>query len=78
MIFYGENHEETTFKKIIHEGDYIAEVDVELIDTNEGWSPYLSLEDAQELDDLRDYLRRGDLHSAARLACLYSLTAIAV
>ena len=65
-------------KKIIHEGDYIAEVDVELIDTNEGWSPYLSLEDAQELDDLRDYLRRGDLHSAAGLGRLYSLTAIAV
>lgn len=32
--------------KLVHEGQYVAEVDVELIETDEGWSPYLSLEDA--------------------------------
>jgi len=32
--------------KLVHEGQYVAEVDVELIDTGDGWSPYLSLEDA--------------------------------
>ena len=32
--------------KLIHEGKYVAEVDVELIETDEGWSPYRSLEDA--------------------------------
>jgi hypothetical protein len=32
--------------KLIHEGQYVAEVDVELIETDEGWSPYLSVEDA--------------------------------
>lgn len=32
----------------IPEGRYAAEVEVELIDTDEGWSPYLSLEDAQK------------------------------
>lgn len=36
--------------KLIHEGQYAAEIDVELIDTDNGWSPYLSLEDAQKLD----------------------------
>jgi hypothetical protein len=66
------------YKKLIHEGEYVAEVDIELIDTDEGWSPYLSLEDAQKLDDVRDYLRRGDIRSAAQLARLYTLTAIAV
>jgi hypothetical protein len=66
------------YKKLIHEGQYIAEVDVQLIDTDEGWSPYLSLEDAQKLDDVRDFLRRSDLQSVCRLARLYTLTAIAV
>ena len=33
--------------KLIHEGQYAAEVEVELIyDDDDGWSPYLSLEDA--------------------------------
>lgn len=27
--------------KLVHEGQYAAEVDVELIDTDTGWSPYL-------------------------------------
>ena len=32
--------------KLVHEGQYVAEVEVELIETGEGWSPYLSLEQA--------------------------------
>jgi len=40
-------------KKLVHEGQYVAEVDVELIDMNQGWSPYLSLDDAYKLDDIR-------------------------
>ena len=43
--------------KLVHEGQYIAEVDIELIDMDEGWSPYLSLDDAYKLDDIRDALR---------------------
>ena len=40
--------------KLVHEGNYVAEVDIELIETGEGWSPYLSLEDAGKLDDIRE------------------------
>ena len=29
--------------KLIHEGEYAAEVDVELIISGDDWSPYLSL-----------------------------------
>ena len=64
--------------KLVHEGQYVVEVDVELIDTDEGWSPYLSLEDAYKLDDVREALRRGDVSSAARLARVFSLTPVAV
>ena len=46
--------------KFIHEGQYAAKVDVELIEAQDGWAPYLSLEDAQKLDEVRTALRRGD------------------
>jgi hypothetical protein len=59
--------------KLIHEGEYIAKVDVELIDTDSGWSPYLLVEDAQKLDDVREALRKGDLKAASRLARIYTL-----
>ena len=64
--------------KLVHEGKYIAEVDIELIDTPEGWSPYLTLEEAYKLDDVREALRKGDLNTASRLARLYTLTPVAV
>jgi hypothetical protein len=62
--------------KIIHEGQYAAEVDVELIDTDEGWSPYLSLEDAEKLDEGRKALLRQDLKRAAELARVFELTPV--
>jgi len=64
--------------KMIHEGQYVAEVDVEMIETDESWSPYLSVEDAYKLDDVREALRRGDIRAAARHARVFSLTPIAV
>jgi len=64
--------------KLVHEGDYVAEIDVELIYTDEGWSPYLSLNDAEKLDDVREALRRGDLKAASEHARVYSLTPIAL
>ena len=65
-------------KKLVHEGLYVAEVEVELIETDEGWSPYLSVEDAYKLDDVRAALRRGDIESATRLSRVFSLTPVAV
>ena len=62
--------------KLVHEGQYVAEVDIELIDVEEGWAPYLSLEDAQKLDEVRQALRRGDLKTASRLARVFSLTPV--
>ena len=64
--------------KLVHEGKYVAEVDVELIGADDGWSPYLSLEDAYKLDDVREALGRGDIQSAARLARVFTLTPVAV
>ena len=62
--------------KLVHEGDYAAEVDIELIDTGEGWAPYLSLEDAEKLDDVREALRKGDISTVSKLARVFRLTPV--
>lgn len=64
--------------KYVHVGKYVAEVDVELLDDEIEWSPYLSVEDAYKLDDVRDALRRGDLTAAAKLARVFALQPVAV
>lgn len=63
--------------KLIHEGQYAAEVDVELIESEAGWGPYLSVEDAQKLDTVREALRQGDLKRASQLARIFKLTPVA-
>ena len=64
--------------KLVHEGNYVAEVDVELLEEPEGWSPYLSLEDVYRLDEVREALRRGDIKTAAKYSRVFSLTPITV
>jgi hypothetical protein len=64
-------------KKLVREGDLVAEVDVQLIEDSTGWAPYLTLDDAYRLDDVRAALRAGDLVRATRLARhVYRLTPI--
>ena len=62
--------------RLVHEGDYVAKVDVDLIRTDAGWSPYLSLDDAHKLDSVREALRRGDVKTASRLARVFTLTPV--
>jgi len=66
------------YTKLVHEREYVAEVDVELIYSDDGWSPYLSVEDAYKLDDVREALRQGNLETASRLAKVYTLTPLTV
>jgi hypothetical protein len=69
------NHHHT---KLIHEGRYAAEDEVDLIDADTGWSPYLSLPDAQKLDGVRRALRGGDLKRASQLARVFRLLPVNV
>ncbi len=64
--------------KLVHEGKYIAEVDVELMDTDHAWSPYLSVEDAYKLDDVREALRRGDIKTAAQYGRVFTLAPVSM
>ena len=63
--------------KYIHEAHYVAEVEVELLEDETGWSPYISMNDAFKLDDVRDALRRGDLKGAAQYGQIYELRRVA-
>lgn len=62
--------------KLIHEGRYAAEVPVELIEDDTGWSPYLSPNDALKLDAVRLALRRGDVAEAAKYGRVFELTPV--
>ena len=65
-------------KKFIHEGKYVAEVEVEVMVDDTEWAPYISLEEAYKLDDIRDALKRGDLKEASKQARVCELHSVAV
>jgi hypothetical protein len=64
-------------KKLLREGKYAAEIEIEIIDSEEGWAPYISLEDALKLDQVRSALRSGDLATALRYGKVYELSPVA-
>ena len=66
--------------KLVHEGEYVAEVDVELTEADDGmgWAPYLSLEEAKKLDDVRRALKREDLKAAGRVIRVFKLLPVAM
>jgi hypothetical protein len=57
----------------VHEGKYAAEVPVELIEDEIGWSPYLSMADATKLDAVRRALRQGDVAAASKHGRVFEL-----
>jgi len=65
------------YTKFIHEGQYAAAVEIEWVGSDTGWSPYLSVADAQKLDEVREALKTGDLNKAGQLARVYQLTPVA-
>jgi hypothetical protein len=62
--------------KLIHEGRYAAEVPVDVIEDETGWSPYLSVEDARKLDAVRLALRSGDVVEAVKYGRIFELTPV--
>jgi hypothetical protein len=63
--------------KYVHEGKYVAEVEVSLIEDDTQWSPYLSVGDAYKLDDVREALKKGDLNTASRYGRIYVMRPVA-
>lgn len=67
-----------TTTKLIHEGQYMAEVDIELVYDETGWSPYLLPEEVRKLEAVRQALSVGDTAAAAKLSRVFAVTPIAV
>jgi hypothetical protein len=63
--------------KVVLEGEYAAEIDVELLIDDDGWSPYLTVEDAMRLETIRELLRQADLQAAAKLGRVFRLVPVA-
>jgi len=63
--------------KLVQEGHFVAEVEVDVLADDTGWSPYLSPEDACKLDDVREALRRGDVRVAAQWSRVYEMRPVA-
>ena len=64
-------------REFIREGKYAAEVVIDLLYTDESWSPTMSADDARKLDTVRLALRRGDIAEAAKYGRVFELKPVA-
>jgi hypothetical protein len=62
-----------TKTELVREGKYAAEVSVEVMEDENGWSPYLSLADAKRLEAIRLALRAGEIAEASKYGRVYEL-----
>lgn len=63
--------------KLVHAGHFAAEVVITIIDSEDEWAPYISLDDALKLDKVREALLAGDLATASQYGKVYKLTPVA-
>lgn len=59
--------------QLIREGDYAAEVEIELHDDGGDWSPTVGMVDILKLDRVRQALRPGDFDLAEKDARIFRL-----
>ena len=72
--FYQEDHAMTgKTTKMIHANDYAAEVEIDLIDDDDAWGPYLSMPDVKKLERVRKLMKNGQFAEAAREAKVIEL-----
>ena len=62
--------------KLIHEGKYAAEIEIELHCSDDSWSPTMSGDDARKLETVTLALRRGDVAEAAKYGRVFELTPV--
>jgi len=62
--------------KLVHEGEYAAAVEITLMDADQSWGPYFSLEEAERLAAVRKALREGDVETASTFGRVYRLVPV--
>lgn len=63
--------------RFVREGKYFAEVAVDIIEDEMGWSPGLTPEGAEKLERVRGALKAGDVKTALKYAKVYEAKLIA-
>lgn len=63
--------------KLIHEGKYAAEIEIELHYSDDSWSPTMSGDDARKLEAVTLALRAGNTAEAAKYGRVFELTPVA-
>ena len=66
-----------TKTKLVHEGQYIAEVTIEVEDVDQPWAPWVTGDEARKLDEVRKALRRDDIETAGKYGKIYRITQVA-
>ena len=64
-------------REFIREGKYAAEVVIDLLYTDESWSPTMSADDARKLDAVRLALRAGNIAEASKYGRVFELKPVA-
>ncbi|MEI9991506.1 MAG: hypothetical protein WDM86_15865 [Rhizomicrobium sp.] len=59
--------------ELVHVGKYAAQVPIELVEEEGGWSPYLSVEDVHKLEAVRAALQAGDIATAKKYGRVFEL-----
>jgi len=63
--------------KLIHEGDYVAKIEIVIEQSDGPWGPYVSPDEAMKLDAVRIALRKNDIEAAAKYGKVYRLSLVA-
>ena len=59
--------------KLIHANGYAAEVEIDLIEDDGAWGPYLSVPDVRKLERVRKLMKNGQFEDAAKEAKVFEL-----
>jgi hypothetical protein len=68
----------TSGRHSIREGGYLAEIEVEWLEDEHSWSPYLGVMDVRRIDKVREALRAGDFRTAAEMARVFELKPLTI
>lgn len=61
-------------RRLIRDGDLVAEVEIELEGHDHEWGPTMSMDDALKLDAVRNAMRDKDYDAVHNIGKLYRLT----
>lgn len=59
--------------KYIHEGPFVATFEVMVEEDETGWSPYLGLDDAYKLDEIKEPLQKKNIKLASKYGNVYEM-----